>query len=142
MKKQELLELLNKEPDSISLHDATLYRFSWTNNSVTFTLALGSHHYLVNNLEPFVTDIHNTVVLVLRFENIKSIACDFDTDFVFEGCEIATSEVENATFKLQLLDGISFGSLSFRYESFSWDAIGEFDDIQLSDWQKVNKICQ
>lgn len=142
MRNKKLLERLNSSPDSISLHDATLYRFSWINNSVSLTLALGGHHYLVNNLEPFITDIHNTVVLALHFENIKSFTCDFDTDFVFEGCEIAANDVENDTFKLQLLDGISFGSLSFLYENFSWDVIGEFDDARLLDWQKANEISQ
>ena len=73
MRKKELLDLLNKAADSINLHDASLHGFKWINGTVEFVIRLGKYHYIINELENFVDDVNDRVILTLRFDGIENV---------------------------------------------------------------------
>ena len=140
MKKKELKELLNKSSDSINLHDSSLHIFNLVNNTLTLTFSIGGYHYLINNLEQYVDDIKNTVILTLRFDGIYNFKGEFYDDFSFEHSNIFDNEEENGVFKLRLTECIYDGNVSFQYKSFEWDVVGEFDDIGHRVWCKEHGV--
>lgn len=142
MKKEELTLLLNKEPDSISLHDSSVYRFEMINNSVKFTIALGGYHYLVNNLEEYVDSLENTVVVTLQFCGLEDVECAFYDEFRLNRCDIMDNFTENNGFVLELDDCGSVGKMKFKYKRYVWDVVGEFNKEQLSIWEKENGFCE
>ena len=139
MRKKELLALLNKAADSISLHDASLYGFKWINSSVEFIIGLGGYHYIINELEEFVDDINNCVILTLKFDGIENVECEFCDDFRYNDAEIMdNNQLEDGTFEFHFLEFTIPGRISFRYKKFEWDVIGEFDSEQLEAWHEKN----
>ena len=139
MKKKELLDLLNKAADSINLHDASLHGFKWINNTVEFIICLGEYHYIINNLEEFVDDIKNDVVLTLKFEGIENVECAFYDDFKYKNAEIMeNNQLEDGTFEFHFLEFTIPGRISFRYKNFEWDVVGEFNRAQMEIWLQEN----
>ena len=94
---------------------------------------------MVNHLEQFINDMENDVVLSLRFDGISQFKCDIEADCRFEGSEIMENNEEEGFFEMQILGG-SYFDLRFKYESFAWDVIGEFDDDALQRWYEENGI--
>ncbi|MBQ8689863.1 MAG: hypothetical protein IJ515_05835 [Clostridia bacterium] len=141
MKKQELLDLLNKAADSINLHDASMYGFKWINSTVEFIICLGSYHYIINELEELVDDVNNRVVLTLKFDGIENVECEFCEDFRYDDAEIMeNNQLENGTFEFVFLECGNPGKISFRYTKFEWDVVGEFDYEQIKQWCKENGL--
>ena len=139
MRKKELLDLLNKAADSINLHDASLYGFKWINSSVEFIIGLGEYHYIINELEKFVDDINNDVILTLKFDGIENVECAFCDDFRYNNAEIMeNNQLEDGTFEFHFLEFTIPGRISFRYRNFEWDVIGEFDSEQMKAWHEKN----
>ncbi len=141
MRKKELLDLLNKAADSINLHDASLHGFKWINSTVEFVIRLGKYHYIINELEEFVDDVNDRVILTLRFDGIENVECEFYEDFRYEDAEIMeNNQLENGTFEFYFLECGNPGKISFRYSKFEWDVVGEFDDEQIKQWYKENGL--
>lgn len=136
MKKQELLNILNKASDSISLHDGSLIALNFAENSLTFLFCIGEHHYKVNNLEEYVDNLKNYLILSLTFNGIKDLKMDFDNDFQIEECEIIRNEDINHIYELKLSDIQYYGEISFSYEKFSWDVLEELSTSKFKKWCK------
>jgi hypothetical protein len=141
MRKKELLDLLNKEADSINLHDASLHGFKWINGTVEFVIRLGKYHYIINELENFVDDVNDRVILTLRFDGIENVECEFCDDFRYEDAEIMeNNQLENGTFEFVFLECGNPGRISFRYSKFEWCVVGEFNNEQIVQWYKENGL--
>ena len=139
MKKQQLLNVLNQAPDSVSLHDAGLLRFEMQNNRISFLIYIGEYHYYVNNFESYVDDIKSQTVLTLTFDGIKDFEGSFVNNFLFEDAEIVSNEEENGIFTMTVRDIEGTGRFAFKYDSFRWDFIGEFSWEALEEWVKNEK---
>ena len=141
MKKKELLELLNKAADSINLHDASLHGFKWINGTVEFVIRLGKYHYTINELENFVDDVKDRVILTLRFEGIENVECEFCEDFRYKNAEIMENNLlEDGAYELVFLECGNPGRMTFRYKKFVWEVLGELDEEQMDVWAKENAI--
>ena len=138
MRKKELLDLLNKAADSINLHDASLHGFKWINGTVEFVIRLGKYHYIINELENFVDDVNDRVILTLRFDGIENVECEFCDDFRYKNAEIMENNLVDEVFEFIFLDCGIPGRISFRYRNFEWDVIGEFDSEQMKAWHEEN----
>ena len=141
MRKKELLDLLNKAADSINLHDASLLGFKWINNTLEFIIEIGEYHYIINDLEKFVDDINNDVVLTLKFAGIENVECAFYDDFKYNDAEIMeNNQREDGTFEFHFLEFTIPGRISFRYSKFEWCVVGEFNKEQIVQWYKENGL--
>ena len=139
MKKKELLDLLNKAADSINLHDASLLGFKWINNTLEFIIEIGEYHYIINDLQKFVDDINNDVVLTLKFAGIENVECAFYDDFKYNDAEIMeNNQLEDGTFEFNFLEFTIPGRISFRYSKFEWCVVGEFNREQMEIWHQEN----
>ena len=139
MRKNELLDLLNKAADSINLHDASLYGFKWINSSVEFIIGLGEYHFIINELENFVDDVNDRVILTLRFDGIENVECEFCDDFKYNDAEIMeNNQLEDGTFEFHFLEFTIPGRISFRYKNFEWNVVGEFNWEQMEIWLREN----
>ena len=139
MRKNELLDLLNKAADSINLHDASLYGFKWINSSVEFIIGLGEYHFIINELENFVDDVNDRVILTLRFDGIENVECEFCDDFKYNDAEIMeNNQLEDGTFEFHFLEFTIPGRISFRYKKFEWNVVGEFNWEQMEIWLREN----
>jgi hypothetical protein len=137
MKKDGLLELLNKSADSINLHDASLCGFKWINGAAELMIVLGEYHYAINELEKYVDDVKDRVILILQFKGIKDVECAFYGDFIYENAEImGNNQLDDGVFEFEFLERTNPGRMSFKYDQFAWDVIGEFNDEQLEEWYK------
>lgn len=137
MKKEEFLALLNKNPDSISLHDAILLFVDKKTDSITFTVCIGEYNYSVNNLDKYVDNIKNEVVLTLQFNGIKNYVEDKDENLQVENSDILDNCAKNGEFLLKIHGaGAGIGIFSFNFSSFQWDIVGEFNEKEYKKWEK------
>ncbi len=120
MKKHKLLCLLNKSANSIILHDATLLYFKQENNDIIFKFQIGRYHYALNNIENYVGNLKNNMLLTIRFKNIKELCVDNEEKVNISGIEIVDCYEKNGKFTLEMLDVTCFIKISFAYENFLW----------------------
>lgn len=143
MKKQELLKTLNQSADSISLHDSGLIDLIYDDNDgksvLTFVIHIGGYHYYVNDLEKFVDDEEDYIVLSLRFYGVKDLKIDFGNDLRITNCEIMENESKNNTYRFELLDSPGYGEITFSYEDFLWNVIEELPESEISVWEEKYK---
>ena len=125
MKKEELLNILNKAADSISLHDSSLINFNHQGSNLTFHFCIGEYHYLINHLEKYVDKLKKRLILSLTFNGVKNLKVDLDNNFLINNCEIISNDSIENTYVLKLIDIQYYGEISFSYENFSWDIIKE-----------------
>ena len=143
MKREKLLELLNKAADSINLHDACMHGFKWINSTVEFVICLGEYHYTVNELEKFVDDVNDRLILTLRFDGIENVECEFCEDFRYKNAEIMENNLlEDGTYELVFLECGNPGKMKFGYKKFVWEILGELDEEQMDVWAKENAIYE
>ncbi len=131
MKKQELLNLLNESADSISLHDGSLLAFNLENNCLTLIFCIGEYHYGINNLENYVDNLKNSLILTLRFNEVKNIVAVGDDDFEMTDCEILDNAEKDGVYTLALFYSRHYKTISFSYESFLWTDVEELTERQL-----------
>lgn len=142
MNKNGLLELLNENADSISLHDASLHGFKWINNTLEFLIGIGEYHFHINELEKFVDNTKDDVILTLKFEGIENVECAFYDDFRYKNAEIMENNLVDGVFEFIFLECGIPGRISFKYSKFEWDIIGEFDSNKMKEWYKENGIYE
>ncbi len=123
MKKEELLNILNKAADSISLHDGSLINFTHQGSTLTFHFCIGEYHYLINHLEKYIDQLKKRLILSLTFNGVKNLKVDLDNDFLINNCEILSNDSTENTYVLELMDIQYYGKISFSYENFAWDII-------------------
>lgn len=140
MKDKELLIFLNKSPNSISLHDATLCSYKLANDQITFTFCISEYQYLINNIEKYIKNKKNSTVLTLSFNGIKNLETSFSDDFLFTESEVISNNEKNNSFQLLFTDYVNQEQISFEYDSFSWDIIGEFNKHKLNKWRKEHNL--
>ena len=138
MNKKGLLELLNVNADSISLHDASLHGFKWINNTLEFIIRIGEYHFCINELKEFVDNTKDNVILTLKFEGIENVECEFCNDFRYKNAEIMENNLVDGVFEFVFLECGIPGRISFRFKRFEWGVIEEFNQEQLQAWHKEN----
>lgn len=138
MNKNGLLELLNENADSISLHDASLHGFKWINNTLEFLIHISEYHFYLNKLEEFVDNTKDDVILTLKFEGVENVECEFCDDFRYKNAEIMENNLVDEVFEFIFLDCGIPGRISFRFKKYEWDVIGELKQEQMEAWHKEN----
>jgi hypothetical protein len=138
MKKQLLLEYLNQSPDRLSLHDGTLYFFTVNGTTITLTIGIGEYHYAINEIEKYMDNIKNQLLLTLRFDGVENLKTELDCNFHINDCEILRNEEKNKTFELELYDNGLVGEISFSYADFLWCNAEELNEIKFKNWRKNN----
>lgn len=135
MKKQELLNILNESADSINLHDGSLTTMRRDGDRLTFFICIGEYHYLINDLDSYVDNIKDWLVLSLTFTGVKNLEMDSAEEFQFDESETCYNESIDNTYMLMLLDVDISCEITFSYEGFSWDVIKELSSDKYEEWR-------
>lgn len=135
MKKQELLNILNESADSINLHDGSLITMRRDGDSLTFYIWIGEYHYIINDLEPYVDNLKDLLVLSLTFTGVNNLKERYVEDFQLFNCDIIDNENIDGTFEFILFDCDYEGVISFSFKDFFWDVIKELSYAEYEEWR-------
>ncbi len=125
----ELELLLNRKPDSVYLHDATVEKMLIENATITLEISLGGYHFSTNNdiFNDVWADPHRTdYIIKIVFYEVSSLEIDSFEGFEHERNEILDFKCLNGNKMKVLLDDCGLQSeILFNFQSFRWFDLGE-----------------
>ncbi len=134
-KKEKLLEKLNKSVRSIKLYDSTLIKNEFVNGKLTLYFELRRFGVGINNLDRFMDDIQNSLVLSLEFEGINNLTFTADNGFEFEYADILdVKRTKQGIYHIVFHEKhLSFANIRLNYGEFKWTVIGEYKIEDVDD---------
>lgn len=141
---EDLLNELNKSPDPLFLHDATLLNFRAENDEAEFIFVLGEcqHDSCAVDFDEIWQDPENfRLILGVVFKGVTQLEYDKEFNYVLADIYDNENRDGNGMFysfgndKYEQNKGWEndYTEVQFKFASFEWKVYGLFDDDEVGD---------
>lgn len=131
--KIEIEKTINEYPDYLSIHDQDIitYKVEGDTLKLRFALCGIGYYYNRDTLEEYWEDEDNDFIVDEIFYGVKDF--ELDTDFDIR-CSIALNNDHLKENKMRFIfsNDESYARMEFKFDSFEWKIIGEFDAMETS----------